>query len=370
MESKTTSVGEMPTIIKPNQCKEEESLVNFVQRVKLAVAVAVIKSTPEGTTPEDYARFLVETYSTDVDNWKEKCQKLEKDMFNIEQKLQMIQIKNEVNSQLPGYESWQEDVMTLTVPETFHENTAAQTNITDAIEFVKNFILLNSVSSTNCLPSNHCDDELAEKRCEVILKTVTNIFDYLRSEEGLRMEFDIAQRAVKEILGLFNVSLTKRNKNLIPMCLEFIDGLLVDIHRTIEINKVEDQHRRSILIQIVAEQKSLTILILCRLLREITLTSDFLENLFSPDNENFSPLLNAENAYYVLQSTEGVLKVMEQQNSSLNALKIPEPLLLEWDKTTKRSLAVLGVHFPMYCIYVWNLKATMKSLFVINQEED
>ncbi|GBN49665.1 hypothetical protein AVEN_232362-1 [Araneus ventricosus] len=105
MESKTTSVGEMLTIIKPNQCKEDESFLNFVQRVKLAVAVAVIKSTPEGTTPEDYARFLVETYSTDVDNWKEKCQKLEKDMFNIEQKLQMIQIKNELNSQLPGYES-------------------------------------------------------------------------------------------------------------------------------------------------------------------------------------------------------------------------------------------------------------------------
>ncbi|XP_055938135.1 uncharacterized protein LOC129968305 [Argiope bruennichi] len=238
------------------------------------------------------------------------------------------------------------------------------------MEFVKHFILLNSVSSTSCLLPNQNDEESTEKRCEVILKTVSNIFYYLRSEEGLRMEIEIVKNAVKGITGLFNVSLKKLNKDLLSMCLNFVDSLLVDIHQTIEINKVDDQHRRSILIQLVAEQKSLTVLILRRLLREITVISDFLEDLFSPDNENFSPLLHAENTYYVLQSTEGVLKILEQQNSTLNALKIPKSLLLEWEKTTERSLSALGVHFPMYCIYVWNLKVIMKSLFKIDEEEE
>ncbi|GFQ88872.1 uncharacterized protein TNCT_80481 [Trichonephila clavata] len=354
---------------KETDSEDERGLITFVQRVKLAVAVAVIRSTPKGVKPEDHATMLVQTFSNDIDSWKSKCQKLEEEMFNLEQKLQTMEIKSKINSQFPGYDTWQDSTTELSVTEPISVSRIAQTNIKDSVEFVRNFILLDSVSTTNCLVSNPTD-ESDVKRSAIVLKSTSAIFSYLKSEEGLRMEFDIVKKTMAEVHRLLNSSFAKLNNELISLCLNFVDFLLIDIHKTLEINKVDDQHRRSSLIQMIAEHKSLTVLILCRLLREITVVSDFLEGLFRPDNEDFLPLLHAENIYYVLQSIEGVLKIMEKQNSSLNALRIPEALLIEWEKTTKNSLSVLGTHFPMYCIYVWHLKSIMKSLLVTNHEKE
>ncbi|GIY10733.1 uncharacterized protein CDAR_216551 [Caerostris darwini] len=340
----------------------DKSVINYVQKVKLAVAVAVIRSTPKDMTPKDYATFLVQTFSSNIDSWKSKCQSLEQEVFNLEQKLEMMKLKNQIDDELPGYEICKDTIMKPISPEPFPKNKSPEPHMKESVEFVRNFILLESISAANCQTCTR-NDESAEKRTQVVLKTVSNIFDYLRSEEGLKMEFDIAKKTIQELHRLLTVSSAKMNSDLVSMSLDFIDDVLVDIHKILEINKIDDQHRRSSLIQMIAEHKSLTVLVLCRLLREITVTSDFLEGLFSPDNDNFLPLLHTENIYYVLQSTEGVLKIMQQQNSTLNALKIPEEMLTEWAKTTKKSLSVLGTHFPLYCVYVWHLKSVMESLF-------
>lgn len=104
-------------------------------------------------------------------------------------------------------------------------------------------------------------------------------------------------------------------------------------------------------------------MILSRLLREITILSVNLAEVFKPETEDFTSLLKVENAYYVLQATEGTLHIMRQQKSTLNSLKIPEALLVEWNITTEKSLLDISSHFPMYSIYVWHVKTLLQSVF-------
>ncbi|GFY54510.1 uncharacterized protein TNIN_8801 [Trichonephila inaurata madagascariensis] len=179
--------------------EDERGFITFVQRVKLAVAVSVIRSTPKGMKPEDHATMLVQTFSNDIDSWKSKCQKLEEEMFNLEQKLQTMEIKSKINSQFPRYDTCEQDNTTeLNVTEPVSVSRTAQTNIKDSLEFVRSFILLDSVSTTNCLTS-YPIDESDVKRSAIVLKSTSNIFSYLKSEEGLRMEFDIVKKTMTEV---------------------------------------------------------------------------------------------------------------------------------------------------------------------------
>lgn len=81
---------------------DDRGLVAYVQRVKLAAAVAVIKSTPKGMQPKDYAASLVRSFTSDISSWKTKCHKLEDAVFALEQKLETVKLKNHVSLACPG----------------------------------------------------------------------------------------------------------------------------------------------------------------------------------------------------------------------------------------------------------------------------
>ncbi|GIY14598.1 uncharacterized protein CEXT_627291 [Caerostris extrusa] len=113
-----------------------KSLINYVQRVKLAVAVAVIRSTLKN-----------------------------KRVFNLEQKLEMMKLKNQIDDELPGYEICKDTIMKPISPEPFPKNKSPEPHMKESVEFVRNFILLESISAANCQTSTR-NDESAEKRTQ------------------------------------------------------------------------------------------------------------------------------------------------------------------------------------------------------------
>lgn len=76
---------------------DEYRLKNYVQRLKLAVAVAVIRSTPPETTPEKYATYLMQRIKDASYKWKNKCENLEKELIVVTQKLETMAMKEKFN---------------------------------------------------------------------------------------------------------------------------------------------------------------------------------------------------------------------------------------------------------------------------------
>ncbi|GIY14597.1 hypothetical protein CEXT_627281 [Caerostris extrusa] len=58
------------------------------------------------------------------------------------------------------------------------------------------------------------------------------------------MEFDIAKKTIQELHRLLSVSSAKMNSDLVSMSLDFIDDVLVDIHKILEINKLYPYRRK------------------------------------------------------------------------------------------------------------------------------
>lgn len=76
---------------------DENRLKIYVQRLKLAVAVAVIRSTPPEMTPENYATYLNQRIKDDSYKWKTKCETLERELIVLTQKLETMNMKEKFN---------------------------------------------------------------------------------------------------------------------------------------------------------------------------------------------------------------------------------------------------------------------------------
>lgn len=69
----------------------------YAQKLKLAVALAVIRSAPPEMTPEKYATYLIENIKDNSNKWKNKCEVLEKELVALTQKLETITMKEKFN---------------------------------------------------------------------------------------------------------------------------------------------------------------------------------------------------------------------------------------------------------------------------------
>lgn len=113
-----------------------------------------------------------------------------------------------------------------------------EVHIKDTLDFVRSFILLDSLYTSGNQISKDTNENCATKHNNMILKSLVSLFEFLKSEGGLKMEFKIVNQALTEIHKLFDTPFGKLNSNLVDICLTFLDDLLLDIHRTLEINKV------------------------------------------------------------------------------------------------------------------------------------
>ncbi|XP_071037359.1 meiosis-specific protein MEI4-like isoform X1 [Parasteatoda tepidariorum] len=344
---------------KTDDCKNEveTGLMYYVQRIKLAVAIAIIQSTPSDKDPQQYALHLQQQFCNDITEWKDKYRLLEDKVLELNEKLTTAKLQFKTNEACLGFDDCSN---IFDVPDTADPDIVSysmESKIRNNMQFVSNFIMLNSSAACQSL----CNEDV-EVSSDVILKSVTNLLEMLKNEESFKLDGNFAKRAITNIHRLLTIHQEGFSDAITKMCLSFVDDLLLDIYQTTEINKANEQHHRSTLIQIVAKHRSLTISVLCRLLREITVYSDILENIIGKENDNFLPSLNAENSYFVLQSAEGVMGILKKQNSSINVLKIPDALLTEWQITTEKSLDGLGMHFPTFSIYTWHIKSLLESI--------
>ncbi|XP_035214150.1 uncharacterized protein LOC118187952 isoform X2 [Stegodyphus dumicola] len=215
----------------------------YVQRIKLAVAISVIRSTPPDTTPENYARNLVQMFTTDVAAWKSKCQELEQEILSLEQRLHVVELKEKTNLSFICADILENDDVLVSRKEEQNLTTNSRIDefekkVCETVEFVRSFILLSSFSVTCNL--NFDDSKTESKRKELILKSILTLFGHLKSEAGLNLPFNIVNQAMNEILRLFDTKNMSLEVELVRICMSLVENLLIDIHKTMEINQSTD----------------------------------------------------------------------------------------------------------------------------------
>lgn len=105
------------------------------------------------------------------------------------------------------------------------------------LKFVRSFIFLGSLNQDR---SENSHAGFNEQLSERILRSIFQLFEYLRSNEGLNLEYGIIKNAMQEIHRLFDSKAMVLDKQLIIMSLVFLDNLLLDIYKTTEINMVKN----------------------------------------------------------------------------------------------------------------------------------
>ena len=112
-------------------------------------------------------------------------------------------------------------------------STDLRSKLSSTIEFVRSFIFLYSTPH-----ENFQNDEEYENRLAIILKSITLLFEYLKSSEGLSLEFEIVKCCIEEVLRLFDSKVNFSEKDLIHQSMLFVENLLIDLYKTTEINMV------------------------------------------------------------------------------------------------------------------------------------
>lgn len=107
--------------------------------------------------------------------------------------------------------------------------------IGNTIEFVRSFIFLGSVVQDG-IGKNKADSQ--EQLSGKILRSISLLFEYLRTDEGLEMEFEIIKCALDEVRRLFDSKANFFEKSLVDKTMSFVDNLLLDIYKTLQINTV------------------------------------------------------------------------------------------------------------------------------------
>ncbi|CAN7989556.1 unnamed protein product [Ixodes hexagonus] len=69
---------------------------------KVAVAVALIRTKPQGAAAVDYTRHMAEQYRRQEEQLADKCYQLEMNIFNLRQQLAVIELRNATKDIPPG----------------------------------------------------------------------------------------------------------------------------------------------------------------------------------------------------------------------------------------------------------------------------
>lgn len=87
-------------------CTQNEKFYEFSERNhqvwKVAVAVALLRTKPEGVTTVDYIRHMAEQYRRHEEQLTDKCFQLEMNIFNLRQQLAVIELRNVTKDVPPG----------------------------------------------------------------------------------------------------------------------------------------------------------------------------------------------------------------------------------------------------------------------------
>ncbi|XP_071956889.1 meiosis-specific protein MEI4-like [Antedon mediterranea] len=338
---------DMPTSINPND-------LNYIKRVKLAVAVAVVKNKPNDMPAEEYAKELRETIHNRERSWKIEAKRLKTELLTAKQELFRVKAEEKIKSNKSddGNEIMASTLDNFLTPPCSSEALVRDDDDEVSQEFNRNIRFLHY---TTCLHNHNksCPFFQTKEALDILESSLNSVVDHL-----LENIESIPSKDVNwGIEGVLHVIDSKSNddgeKNLERNCWRLVQGLLK--RALIGAHYRPCQLQQSIIAQVVrlCQVKSLLIPTLKLLTHQIVKLSEMLRQHTNKQCElNTAQYENGCNAFEILEELLSLSETWQHIKGDV-AETIKEQL--------ESSLLHISNTFPLFAHYVWKLNSYMNK---------
>ncbi|KAK3090814.1 hypothetical protein FSP39_014894 [Pinctada imbricata] len=250
-----------------NQRYQLAKMKYSLKQRKLAIALAIISSKPDGMTGEQYASKLCTMYQTSQLQWKERCERAQHKILHLQQELVLQTLQGHDQTGFPDDSQTSVDLL-FTTPSS-ESYSKADTTVTESLEYHTNFLqsLLNLRQITNCTGAItptilvtitnsiasvcHCLQEkdslsdFALRACFQHMNCLVDRSEVFSSEETLLQIQQLGTTLVEKVL---NHRTKKMRQTLVGACSEISHSILLCSVMRPLLDKVEmfSEHLRQV----------------------------------------------------------------------------------------------------------------------------
>ncbi|KAM7294718.1 uncharacterized protein ISCGN_024224 [Ixodes scapularis] len=186
---------------------------------KVAVAVALLRTKPEGVTTVDYIRHMAEQYRRHEEQLTDKCFQLEMNIFNLRQQLAVIELRN-VTKDVPPAElcssTWKERSAT----------TSGDKNHADSGHFRQHWIFLESFLT---ISSHETSQTTKSDTSHLVLESAQKLFSSIYRTHPIEdIEMDLCTKGLSSLAKICD---TKHHvhDSLRSAAMDFVKRSIVEI---------------------------------------------------------------------------------------------------------------------------------------------
>ncbi|CAH1229361.1 MEI4 [Branchiostoma lanceolatum] len=323
----------------------------YVRVVKLAAAVAILRTKPPGMTGQQYTQYLQHKYQANQGDWKKRAEILQSRLLQTRQDLLQAKLLQQQPQPAEGDGDRPEQVFP-TPPSSSEEPSYPQASREDVVQRHSRFLtcvlrlqtVRNSLAGRVNLEETVKDSiidslhllglSLKEKVPDVSMVTKNHIVKTIVEVLG------------RDELKVFGVEISQA-------VMELVQTILKGVLRCEDLNRHQHQENQCRLIVDLSQADSLCKPILEALLQHI---KDFSDSLRTLKTSSLDPILY-ENVYYMLWTFEQILYNLKDGRKLL----IDDTLANELNNTLEDSLLFISEKYPLFAHYVWKLGGVLNS---------
>ncbi|XP_078699921.1 meiosis-specific protein MEI4-like [Branchiostoma floridae x Branchiostoma belcheri] len=344
---------------------------DYVRMVKLAAAVAILRTKPPGMTGQQYTQYLQHKYQANQGDWKKRAELLQSQLLQTRQELvqakllqqqpqpddsccdwSVLRLIDRLISPAEGDEDKPEQVFP-TPPSSSEEPPSPKVSREDVVQrhsrFLSCVLRLQTVRNTLAGRVN-----LGETVKDSILDSL-HLLKVSVEEKVPDVSMATKKHVVKTIVEVLGrEELKEFSGEIVRSVMELVQTILTGVLRCEDLNRHLHQEHQCRLIVDLSEADSLQKPILEALLQHI---KDFSDTLRTVKTSSLDAVLY-ENVYYMFWTFEQILYNLNDCRKQ----SIDKTLANELNNTLESSLLFISEKYPLFAHYVWKLGGVLNSI--------
>ncbi|CAN7984752.1 unnamed protein product, partial [Ixodes pacificus] len=183
---------------------------------KVAVAVALLQTKPEGITTVDYIRQMAEQYRRHEEQLTDRCFQLEMNIFNLRQQLAVIELRNVTKDVPPGNSTWKEQSAT----------TGGDKNHARSGHFRQHWIFLESFLT---ISSHEASQTTISDTSQLVLESAQKLFSSIYQTHPIEdIEMDLCTKGLSSLAKICDTK-HQVHDSLRSAAMDFVKRTIVEI---------------------------------------------------------------------------------------------------------------------------------------------
>ncbi|XP_038059680.1 meiosis-specific protein MEI4-like [Patiria miniata] len=349
--------------------------VASINRLKLAVATAVIRCKASHVTAKEYAQSLGQSLRKNESDWKDQARKLEAELLRTRQELATARLREARQDQEQDDMEWDMDEKESnqgnvalqssaacpdfafpTPPSSIPNEQPSQNNLENHLRSSTQF--LHSMIRLKSLPESTEYDSLPVDALRTVKDSALRALEYLGSYASSHLHDDglpwkLMNDAVRGVVKtLEHCTEEEIRREIVQGALELVEKLLELMLHNKRLNDHLTQRQLCCLVVSLATSTILAPLILQRILPHIQAAAAMLR--CSINTTSFDPTLY-ENSFFLLSMMEDILLLSRTAPSVHNRGDHMKRALMEVGEGLDSCLLHISEDFPLFSQQIWRV---------------